>query len=452
MRIKRIHKTPKKMISNCLVWLFESSVAFFSLAGIYKLLYEKLTFFQWNRIFLIACSAICVTIFWLPIPQIISDFWYPQVEVTTFQISVPQLVQNVMNVPETPSITTSLNANPNLITNLIFCIYIIGFFIKLAYVFKSYFILKRVKNEAKLVGEESGTPIYLQTTLPTFSYFNKIFIDPLTAQLQPYEYDQVISHEKEHIRQKHSYDLLAFQFLEILFWFNPAISYLMKSLKAVHEYLVDEVLTSNPQTISAYGRLLIKLTTETKKPAFVHTFSETQIFHRITMLTKPKSNPMQKLRFFSILPLFGSLILLSACMNGPADHTPNTSNSEQNPKIENNTIAQINWTGNTKYTANQLNEKLGLRAGMPYDSLVLDSKLNGLQESLAALYMNQGYLFFRIDPSTTKTKDGLILNLSLFEGAKAKIGKIVIKGNKKNSTSDVLDIIEIREHDYFDRR
>ena len=48
-----------------------------------------------------------------------------------------------------------------------------------------------------------------------------------------------MKHELTHIRQKHSYDIVFIELLNILFWLSPMVYLYKKSLKNVHEYLAD---------------------------------------------------------------------------------------------------------------------------------------------------------------------------------------------------------------------
>ena len=51
-----------------------------------------------------------------------------------------------------------------------------------------------------------------------------------------------------HCKQKHTYDLLYFEFLKIVMWFNPLLYIYQKRIAAVHEYITDaEVVKFNPK-------------------------------------------------------------------------------------------------------------------------------------------------------------------------------------------------------------
>ncbi|MBN1821083.1 MAG: hypothetical protein JW833_10210, partial [Prolixibacteraceae bacterium] len=54
--------------------------------------------------------------------------------------------------------------------------------------------------------------------------------------------EEVIAHEQEHIRQKHSIDLLVCELFTLLHWFNPFMWLLRRDLKMVHEFQADQAV------------------------------------------------------------------------------------------------------------------------------------------------------------------------------------------------------------------
>ena len=103
----------------------------------------------------------------------------------------------------------------------------------------------------------------------------------------------------------------------------------------------------------------------------------------------------------------------------------------------------INWTGNTKYTAETLNEVLGIKPGDVYNKDLLNANLTYSETSLdiSSLYMDDGYLFFRVDPVEVQVEnDSIDLEIRLQEGKQARINNVTLKGNTKTN-----DFVVIRE-------
>ena len=105
----------------------------------------------------------------------------------------------------------------------------------------------------------------------------------------------------------------------------------------------------------------------------------------------------------------------------------------------------INFLGNTKYTSKRLHEILKIKRGDIYNQSILDSRLNMSQTELdiSTLYMDDGYLFFRIEPVEVLVEnDSIDLELRIYEGPQARINKVTVTGNTK--TSDHVILRELR--------
>ncbi|MEJ8817083.1 BamA/OMP85 family outer membrane protein [Lacibacter sp. H407] len=99
-------------------------------------------------------------------------------------------------------------------------------------------------------------------------------------------------------------------------------------------------------------------------------------------------------------------------------------------------FGNITWRGNTKYNDSTLNTILGIQRGDIYNLETLNSKL-GKQLSaeggdISGLYMDDGYLFFRVEPVETKVyNDTIDYEVRISEGPQATIRSVNITGNDK---------------------
>jgi len=102
-------------------------------------------------------------------------------------------------------------------------------------------------------------------------------------------------------------------------------------------------------------------------------------------------------------------------------------------------FGDIAWKGNTKYSNDQLSRILGIRKGDVYNAELLDKRI-GRQlspdggEDISSLYMDDGYLFFNIDPvETSIVGDTINYEMRVTEGSQATIGVINIYGNDRTN-------------------
>lgn len=266
--------------------------------------FRRLTFVRLNRIYLLSSLVVG-----LSLPLI------------SYQIKEIVKIPASIEYEETSSLPLLMNSSTPLISNtpiekpfdwslVLQGIYIIGIVlmtIKLLYSFKNLFKLlidkKSKKSKNPTNPNSDNFFISTQSKYANSSFFNLIFIDD--SNLTESEINQILEHEKWHIRLFHSYDLLFVEILKIIFWFNPILWLYQRSLSEVHEYEVDTRMIQmyNPQ---AYAQLLLKLATSSPQLATTHQFSRKPLTDRIHFLfTKQKSVPMKRLAYLSVLPILG---------------------------------------------------------------------------------------------------------------------------------------------------
>lgn len=96
----------------------------------------------------------------------------------------------------------------------------------------------------------------------------------------------------------------------------------------------------------------------------------------------------------------------------------------------------IIWTGNYVYTSKQLDAVLGINKGDVYNKELIDRKLqfNPKGMDISGLYMDDGYLFFRINPVEVAVNgDSIDVEMRIFEGDQATINQVIISGNERTS-------------------
>ena len=114
----------------------------------------------------------------------------------------------------------------------------------------------------------------------------------------------------------------------------------------------------------------------------------------------------------------------------------------------------IDWTGNTKYSTETLNGILGIKPGDVYNKELLNSNLTYSETTLdvSSLYMDDGYLFFRVDPVEVQVEnDSIDLEIRLNEGKQARIGNVTLKGNTKTNDHVVIREMYTRPGQLFSR-
>lgn len=96
-------------------------------------------------------------------------------------------------------------------------------------------------------------------------------------------------------------------------------------------------------------------------------------------------------------------------------------------------FGNISWSGNAKYTDEQLTKILGIEKGEEFSEEKLNKKLLGPSNTgadVSAYYMDDGYLTFQVDPVQVKVYgDTIDLEMRMYEGPQYDVNRIVLKGN-----------------------
>ncbi len=102
---------------------------------------------------------------------------------------------------------------------------------------------------------------------------------------------------------------------------------------------------------------------------------------------------------------------------------------EEGPKYY---YRNVTWVGNSKLPDEVLDQILGIKKGDVYDKELLDERLFIEDNSIATTYMDDGYLFFNLDPVEVRVEnDSIDLEMRIYEGSQATINRVNIMGNTK---------------------
>jgi outer membrane protein insertion porin family len=96
----------------------------------------------------------------------------------------------------------------------------------------------------------------------------------------------------------------------------------------------------------------------------------------------------------------------------------------------------ITWTGNYLHSASTLNKILDIKKGDVYNKEMIDRKtsFNPKGADISGLYMDDGYLFFRVeDVEVAVQNDSIDVEMRIFEGDQATIDEVTVSGNTRTS-------------------
>ncbi len=125
---------------------------------------------------------------------------------------------------------------------------------------------------------------------------------------------EIIAHEKAHIRGHHSVDVLLASLLCSVQWFNPAAWMLKRNLKQIHEYEADAAVLSEGYDDHQYQVFLIRAALKRRVCCVTSNFADCSTKKRIDMMNRNQSSPWVRMRVLFLLPVtLLAIALASAC-------------------------------------------------------------------------------------------------------------------------------------------
>ena len=282
----------------------------------FQLLLKRETFFNHNRWFLIIGLILALVFPLVIIP----------VYVSVDTIVSPDIVFQVNDIA--PNTTTDASTESTFQwTSLLPTIYIVGLsvlFLQFIFQFGSliWLLLKNPKNK-----EGTYTYVIVNHKISPFSFFKWIVFNPKNYTKD--ELELILMHEKVHVNQMHSLDIIFSQLVCVIFWFNPLIWLYKKEIRQNLEYIADNETQATSQNEKAYQHLLLKTSVKNANISLSNNFYNSQIKKRIIMLHKSKSNHKKQWRHLLVLPLLAGLLMSMNTEKVYVDNTTTIQNSKE---------------------------------------------------------------------------------------------------------------------------
>jgi TonB family protein len=270
-------------------YLLQANIYLVVFYAFYKLLLAKETYFNLNRLYLLVAALLAMLI-----PYLRVDWLY------TDQSNNLANGMNVLNNLVTEVNVVTDRADNFSIGSILAMVYLLGL---LFFTFRFLYQLVRVnyllKADRSLKNQGHGA---------AFSFFNQRVIDPDLPELQTIE-----QHEQVHSRQWHSLDVMIFEVLGIICWFNPVIYFYKDSLKSIHEYLADAEAAKFIGDKQQYALLLLSKSFGVPINSLTNSFfNQSLLKNRIKMLNQEKSPKKALLKYGLYVPVFGLTLLFSS--------------------------------------------------------------------------------------------------------------------------------------------
>ena len=281
----------KLSLSLSLVYLF------------YEFVLRRLTFYNWNRFYLIIYTILC---FFIPLINIA-----PVLERNEMLNSkVVSFIPSINNVHEGSSanyipgkVHHAISWSPWDVVPLVIMGGMIVMILRLLIQFLSF---RKMIRQCELVSDAGVRYYQVNKAIIPFSFGKSIFINPALHNEE--ELKEIVRHEFVHVRQKHTIDIVWAEVLCILNWYNPFTWVIRKAIRQNLEFIADNKVLQAGIDKRQYQYLLLKVTGNNHF-SIASQFNFSSLKKRIAMMNKMKSAKVHLVKFLFVLPVVAVMLV-----------------------------------------------------------------------------------------------------------------------------------------------
>jgi len=334
-----------------LPYIINVAVILLACLAFYKLLLRRETFYKVNRYMLIVCLGIS---FALPLLQVPQQFSLRKPSVVSRESSVvssetsnvksetakttqpvtPIVKQDAPTSDKGNNLAQSSSAKFSFaqFMNWLFWIYWFGVFIFAgSFLFQLILLLVRAYRNPVII-DGPYRIVEVSGDKAPCSFGNTIFINPEKYDWETYS--QILLHEKIHIRQKHTIDILIAELLLIFQWFNPFAWIYRREIESNLEFLTDDQLMQKEKVDKkSYQLSLVQVSAPHFPLSLTTNYNQSILKKRIAMMNTKRSNLHTAWKYFFLMPV---LAFLACLLNEPMAYGQNSQKVGKSEKSEKN--------------------------------------------------------------------------------------------------------------------
>lgn len=284
-------------MNDILQYLLKWSIALAVVFLFYRIALRPLTFYQWNRRYLILYSLVA--------------FLIPFINLNAYV--QPQKLQDIALVQYIPTISIDAGVAPAVIgqtsTNplsVVGLVLLAGSLILLARLVVQWYSLHRIRRHAVRLYHPEATVYHVDENVIPFSFGNAIYVN--TSLHTEKELNDIILHEFVHVRQKHSVDIIWGELLCILNWYNPFAWLIRQAIRQNLEFIADQAVLQHGLDKKTYQYHLLKVI-GSPQYSIANNFNFSSLKKRIAMMNRLKSAKLHLVKFLFVLPLLAILLV-----------------------------------------------------------------------------------------------------------------------------------------------
>ena len=252
----------------------------------YYFLLKNLTFYSINRYYFLLGSIYAFLYPFLDFQRLFSNNILPQVQGELMEY-LPMLVEEQ---GKTFSIANVLLS----IVGLIAFVFLFKLILQMMSLYRIYHFSKPAQWK-----EYCFRDVLFPIT--PFSFFNKIYLHQ--EQHEEPELKDIFKHEYIHVKGHHSLDVLWFELVLIVCWYNPFVWFMRKSVRQNLEFLTDQQVLDKGVDRQTYQYSLLQVSKQGVHVGLSNHFNFNILKKRIMMMNKKRSSKMELGKYAFLLPI-----------------------------------------------------------------------------------------------------------------------------------------------------
>ncbi|WP_396209924.1 M56 family metallopeptidase, partial [Flavobacterium sp.] len=284
-------------MENLLLYFIKANGLIILFYLMYVLFLRKETFFISNRWYFIIGLLLALA---LPVIKFTKTIWVEPTPVAAFYQEQVPTSSTLTEIP--------IQENPVDWLLIVLCAYLIIsflFLLKIGMELISFF--KKIQHQNKQK-ESNYTLVDSDAIENPFSFFNYIVINK--NRFSEAEIEHIVTHERIHVTQKHSIDVVTGKLFCALFWINPIVWFYRKAMLQNLEFIADSATVQLIENKYEYQKTLLKVVTRQHDLSITNQFYQSLIKKRIVMLHTNQSHKRNAWKYAIVLPLVVSFMLL----------------------------------------------------------------------------------------------------------------------------------------------
>ncbi|MDN3588698.1 M56 family metallopeptidase [Pedobacter aquatilis] len=141
----------------------------------------------------------------------------------------------------------------------------------------------------------------LSDKISPFSFWQNIYVNPNLHK--PQDLNNIIEHEKIHVDELHTLDIILAEISLVFYWFNPGVWLMKKAVKENIEFITDNKILKKGVNKKAYQYSLLDVGTLQNPVSIINNFNLSDLKKRIVMMNVKPSSSVNLTRYVFVLPI-----------------------------------------------------------------------------------------------------------------------------------------------------